>query len=93
MRSGAYDFLAQDRVVFGRPAPEAVVETVGRLGRSRVLIAASDALAKPGGVVGRSKMHWGRRMPACTTASLSTCRAARSSPSSRRSSDSDRISS
>src|ERR1700712_766437 len=51
MRSGAYDFLAQDRVVFGRPAPEAVVETVERLGRSRVLIAASDALTEPYGVV------------------------------------------
>src|SRR4051812_22430081 len=51
MQSGAYEFLAQDRVVFGRRAAEEVAETARSLDRSRILIAASDALTKPDGVV------------------------------------------
>ena len=44
MLSGSYEFLAQDRVVFGRPAAEAVAETAERMGKSRLLIVSSKTL-------------------------------------------------
>jgi alcohol dehydrogenase class IV len=44
MLSGSYEFLAQDRVVFGRPAAEAVVETAERLGKRRLLLVSSKTL-------------------------------------------------
>ena len=34
--SGIYEFLAQDRVIFGRPAHEAVLETADRSEERRV---------------------------------------------------------
>lgn len=42
--SGVYEYLAQDRVIFGRPAAEAIVETVERLQCKRVLIVSSGTL-------------------------------------------------
>lgn len=49
--SGSYDYLAQDRVIFGRPAAQAVRETVERLGRRRVLVVASKTLSRRTAVV------------------------------------------
>lgn len=44
--SGVYEFLAQDRVIFGRPAREAVVETADKMGKKRLLIVASQTLSR-----------------------------------------------
>lgn len=49
--SGVYEFLAQDRVIFGRPASEAVVETAEKLGKRRLLIVASKTLSRKTDVV------------------------------------------
>ncbi|TWA85288.1 alcohol dehydrogenase class IV [Azospirillum brasilense] len=51
MQSGVYEFLAQDRVIYGRPAAEAVAETVAKLGSKRPLIVASRSLSRGTGVV------------------------------------------
>jgi len=51
MLSGSYEFLAQDRVIFGRPAAEAVLETAGRLGKQRLLVVASKTLSRKTDVV------------------------------------------
>ncbi len=53
MRSGSYGFLAQDRVIFGQPAADAVVESARRLGKGRIMIAASDALRRTARQLGR----------------------------------------
>lgn len=42
---GSYAYLPLERVVFGRPAPEAVAEEVARIGARRVFIVASNSLA------------------------------------------------
>ena len=44
--SGQYEFLAQDRVVFGVPAAQAVVEQAERLGAQRVFIVSSKTLSR-----------------------------------------------
>ncbi|MGH8030900.1 MAG: iron-containing alcohol dehydrogenase [Luteimonas sp.] len=49
--SNVYEFLAQDRVIFGRPASEAVVETADKLGKSRLLLVASKTLSRKTDVV------------------------------------------
>ena len=49
--SGIYEFLAQDRVIFGRPAHEAVLETADKLGKQRVMIVASKTLSRKTDVV------------------------------------------
>jgi alcohol dehydrogenase class IV len=51
MLSGAYEFLPQDRVIFGRPAAEAIVETANRMGKGRLLIVASKTLSRKTDVV------------------------------------------
>ncbi|PWC73734.1 iron-containing alcohol dehydrogenase, partial [Azospirillum sp. TSH58] len=51
MQSGVYEFLAQDRIIYGRPAAEAVAETVAKLGSRRPLIVASRTLSRGTGVV------------------------------------------
>src|ERR1700739_4554802 len=53
MQSGVYEFLPQDRVIYGRPAADAVVETTERLARQRILIVASKTLQQRTDVVGR----------------------------------------
>lgn len=45
-RSGSYQFLAQDRVVFGAPAAQAVAEEAARRGAERVFIVASKTLSR-----------------------------------------------
>ncbi len=42
---GSYAYLPLERVVFGRPAAEAVVEEAARIGATRVFIVASKTLA------------------------------------------------
>ena len=44
-QSGSYAYLPLERVVFGRPAAEAVVEEAARIGATRVFIVASKTLA------------------------------------------------
>ena len=51
MLSGTYEFLPQDRVIFGRPAAEVVVETADRMGKRRLLIVASKTLSRNTDVV------------------------------------------
>jgi hypothetical protein len=51
MLSGTYEFLPQDRVIFGRPAAEAVVETADRMAKKRLLIVASKTLSQKTDVV------------------------------------------
>jgi alcohol dehydrogenase class IV len=50
MLSGSDEFLAQDRVVFGRPAAEAAAETAERLGKRRLLIVSSKTLNRKANV-------------------------------------------
>jgi len=51
MRSGEIVFTGMDRVVFGRPAADAVVEAADRLGAKRVFILASATLNRKTDVV------------------------------------------
>src|SRR5271156_442922 len=53
MLSGTYEFLPQDRVIFGRPAAEAVVETADRMAKRRLLIVASKTLSRKTDVVSK----------------------------------------
>ena len=52
---GEYRFLAQERVIFGRPAAEAVADEVGRRGAARVFLVASKTLSRETNVVERIK--------------------------------------
>jgi len=61
MLSGTYEFLPQDRVIFGRPAAEAVIETADRLGKRRLLIVASKTLSRKTDVVPNIKNALGNR--------------------------------
>lgn len=61
MLSGMYEFLPQDRVIFGRPAAEAVNETADRLGKRRLLIVASKTLSRKTDVVPNIKNALGDR--------------------------------
>ncbi len=51
MLSGTYEFLPQDRVIFGRPAPETIVETADRMAKRRLLIVASKTLNRKTDIV------------------------------------------
>src|SRR6185503_3305368 len=53
MRAGEIVFTGMDRVVFGRPAAEAIVEATDRLGAKRVFILASATLNRRTDVVKR----------------------------------------
>ena len=53
MLSGSYEFLPQDRVIFGRPAAEAVVETADRMAKRRLLIVASKTVSRKTDVVSK----------------------------------------
>lgn len=60
MSRGAYDFLAQERVVWGRPAAEAVAGEADRLGAARVFLVASGTLSRETGVVAGVREALGR---------------------------------
>ncbi len=53
VQTGIYEFLPQDRVIFGKPAHEAVVETADKLGKRRLLIVAGKTLSRRTEVVSR----------------------------------------
>lgn len=61
LQSGTYEFLAQDRVIFGRPAAEAVVETADRMEKRRPLIVASKTLSRRTDVIQRIRDALGTR--------------------------------
>lgn len=61
MLSGTYEFLPQDRVIFGRPAAEAVAETADRLAKNRLLIVASKTLSRKTDVVPKIQAKLGAR--------------------------------
>lgn len=61
MQSGVYEFLAQDRVIYGRPAAEAVAETADRLGKRRLLVVASRTLSRRTEIVPRIRAALGER--------------------------------
>jgi alcohol dehydrogenase class IV len=61
MQSGTYEFLPQDRVIFGRPAAEAVVETADRMAKNRLLIVASKTLSRKTDVVSNIQAKLGTR--------------------------------
>lgn len=46
MLTGSYEFLAQDRVIFGKPSAEAIAETLDKLGARRALIVSSRSLSR-----------------------------------------------
>jgi alcohol dehydrogenase class IV len=61
MLSGVYEFLPQDRVIFGRPASEAVAETADRMAKRRLLIVASRTLNRKTDVVSKIRSALGER--------------------------------
>ena len=61
MLSGVYEFLPQDRVIFGRPASEAVAETADRMAKRRLLIVASRTLNRKTDVVAKIRSALGDR--------------------------------
>jgi maleylacetate reductase len=61
MLSGVYEFLPQDRVIFGRPASEAVAETADRMAKRRLLIVASRTLNRNTDVVSKIRSALGER--------------------------------
>ncbi|MGA9322214.1 MAG: iron-containing alcohol dehydrogenase [Xanthobacteraceae bacterium] len=61
MLSGVYEFLPQDRVIFGRPASEAVAETADRMAKRRLLIVASRTLNRKTDVISKIRSALGER--------------------------------
>jgi alcohol dehydrogenase class IV len=61
MLSGVYEFLPQDRVMFGRPASEAVADTADRMAKRRLLIVASKTLNRKTDVVSKIQSALGER--------------------------------
>jgi len=59
--SGIYEFLAQDRVIFGRPTHEAVLETADKLGKQRLMIVASKTLSRKTDVISTVSNALGKR--------------------------------
>jgi alcohol dehydrogenase class IV len=62
MQSGLYAYLPQERVVFGRPAAEAVAEECERLGAKRAFIIASHTLSTKTPLIGAIKEKLGARV-------------------------------
>jgi alcohol dehydrogenase class IV len=58
---GEYRFLAQERVIFGRPAYEAVIDEADRRGAERVFLVASKTLSRKTDVVDRIRTALGDR--------------------------------
>lgn len=61
MLSGAYEFLAQDRVIFGRPAADAVSDTLDKLGCKRAFIVSSRTLHEKTDVIDKIVKRLGDR--------------------------------
>ena len=62
MQSGLYAYLPQERVVFGRPAAEAVAEECERLGAKRAFIIASHTLSTKTPLIAGIKDKLGARV-------------------------------
>ena len=60
-RAGSYVFLAQDRVIFGKPASEAVIGEAVRRNAQRVFIVASKTLSRKSDVVAAIRAALGDR--------------------------------
>jgi alcohol dehydrogenase class IV len=60
-RSGTYVFLAQDRVIFGKPASEAVIEEAARRNARRVFVVASKTLSRKTDVIAKIRAALGER--------------------------------
>jgi hypothetical protein len=61
VQSGTYVFLAQDRVIFGKPANEAVAEEAARRNARRVFVVASKTLNRETDVVAGIRSALGER--------------------------------
>ncbi|OWW18713.1 iron-containing alcohol dehydrogenase [Noviherbaspirillum denitrificans] len=61
MDAGMHEFLAQDRVIWGKPATEAVLEEVGRREARRVFIVTGRTLNRQTDVVSRIRNALGTR--------------------------------
>ncbi|MBM3644936.1 MAG: iron-containing alcohol dehydrogenase [Alphaproteobacteria bacterium] len=61
MKPGHYQFLAQDRVIWGKPAAQAVVEEADRLGARRVFVVTGKTLARKTDVIERIRIALGDR--------------------------------
>lgn len=61
MRTGRVVFSAMDEVVFGRPAAEAIVAQVDRLGAKRVFLMVSGTLNRETGEIARIRAELGAR--------------------------------
>ncbi len=61
MLMGQYEFLAQDRVIYGKPAAQAVLEEAINRGAERVFIVASQTLSRRTEVVDRIRQALGTR--------------------------------
>ncbi len=59
---GEYRFLAQDRVIFGKPAAEAVADEATRRGSNRIFLVASKTLSQTTSVVERIQEELGGRV-------------------------------
>ncbi len=60
--AGEYRFIAQERVIFGRPAAQAVVDEAERRGAERVFLVASKTLNRTTDVVDRIRAALGARV-------------------------------
>ncbi|MEM9626452.1 MAG: iron-containing alcohol dehydrogenase [Pseudomonadota bacterium] len=60
-RVGEYPFLAQERVIFGRPAAEAVAEEAERRNASRIFLVASKTLSRETDAVDRIRTALGEK--------------------------------
>ncbi|MBI3376648.1 MAG: iron-containing alcohol dehydrogenase [Betaproteobacteria bacterium] len=61
MNSGMHEFLAQDRVIWGKPAAQAVLEEADRRGAKRVFIVTSRTLNRTTGAVEKIRDALGGR--------------------------------
>jgi alcohol dehydrogenase class IV len=61
MQSGSHEFLAQDRVIWGRPAAQAAVEEADRRGAKRVFVVTSKTLNRRTDAVARIVSALGAR--------------------------------
>ena len=60
-RMGEYRFIAQDRVIFGRPATDAVADEAERRGADRVFLVASKTLSRSTDTVDRIRKVLGEK--------------------------------
>ena len=51
MKSATYEYLAQERVIYGRPAAEAIISEADRLGAERLFIVSSNSLSSKTGAI------------------------------------------